>query len=94
MSDDNFDSSSLPDALGPILESFLARLRRGERPAIKDYADRYPEHAAEILDLFPPLVEMEQAGLVGDAPVPGDRVRRTLPACDGRGRRGFSPCGR
>ncbi|MGZ3303744.1 MAG: hypothetical protein ACXWO3_20245, partial [Isosphaeraceae bacterium] len=68
MTVDSFDSSSLPDALGPILESFLGRLRRGERPSIKEYADRYPDHAAEIAELFPPLVEMEQAGLAGDAP--------------------------
>ena len=47
MTVDSFDSSSLPDALGPILESFLGRLRRGERPSIKEYADRYPDHAAE-----------------------------------------------
>jgi len=70
MSDDNFDSSSLTDALGPILESFLARLRRGEHPSIKEYADRYPDQAAEIAELFPQLVEMEQAGLVGNAPPP------------------------
>ncbi len=68
MTVDRFDSSSLPDALGPILESFLGRLRRRERPSIKEYADRYPDHAAEIAELFPPLVEMEQAGLAGDAP--------------------------
>jgi len=70
MTVESFDSSSLPDALGPILESFLGRLRRGERPSIKEYSDRYPAHAAEILELFPPLVEMEQAGLTGDAPSP------------------------
>ncbi len=68
MTVDSFDSSSLPDTLGPILESFLGRLRRRERPSIKEYADRYPDHAAEIAELFPPLVEMEQAGLAGDAP--------------------------
>jgi serine/threonine protein kinase/WD40 repeat protein/tetratricopeptide (TPR) repeat protein len=69
MSTDDLDTSSLPDALGPILESFLARLRRGERPSLKEYADRYPEHADQILELFPPLVEIELAGLVGAAPL-------------------------
>jgi serine/threonine protein kinase/WD40 repeat protein len=66
MSTDSFDSSSVPDALGPIFESFLARLRRGEHPSIKDYAERYPDQAAEINELLPPLVEMEQASLAGE----------------------------
>jgi hypothetical protein len=69
MSTDDLDTSSVPDALGPILESFLARLRRGERPSLKEYADRYPEHAGQILELLPPLVEMELAGLVSAAPL-------------------------
>ena len=63
MNADSFDSSSLPDALGPILESFLKRLRQGELPSLKEFAARFPQHAQEIYELFPPLVEMEQAGL-------------------------------
>jgi serine/threonine protein kinase/WD40 repeat protein len=67
MKEDSFDTGSLPDALGPILESFLARLRRGERPSINEYTERYPEHAEEIREVFPPLAEMELAGLAGEA---------------------------
>jgi serine/threonine protein kinase/WD40 repeat protein len=67
MSTDSLDSSSLPDALGPILESFLARLRHGERPSIKDYAERHPELAERILEVFPPLAEMELAGMAANA---------------------------
>lgn len=78
MTVDSFDSSSLPDALGPILESFLGRLRRGERPSIKEYADRYPDHAAEIAELVPPLVEMEQAGPSWRRTVAGSRGSRPL----------------
>jgi eukaryotic-like serine/threonine-protein kinase len=61
MSVDSNDPSSLPDPLEPILESFLIRVRRGERPSIKDYADRYPAQAVDIHGLLPPLVEMELA---------------------------------
>ena len=94
MTVDSFDSSSLPEALGPILESFLERLRCGERPSIKEYADRYPDHAAEILNLFPPLVELEQAGLAGDCAVRGYRGSRPFLPSNVRWRCGFSLCGR
>ena len=67
MSFDAVDSSSLPDAMAPILELFLDELRQKRRPSIKDYADRYPGHAAEIFELFPQLGEMEQAGQVVDS---------------------------
>ena len=67
---DGFDSSSLPDPLEPILESFLIRMRRGERPSIEDFADRYPALAVDIRELLPPLVEMEQAALAGGQPSP------------------------
>ena len=49
------------------MESFLARLRRGERPSPQEYADRYPEHAEQIFEVFPPLAEMEMAGMAGDS---------------------------
>jgi WD40 repeat protein/serine/threonine protein kinase len=43
-----------------LAEEFVERYRRGERPPMSEYTDRYPEHAAEIRDLFPALVMMEQ----------------------------------
>ena len=70
MNDDGIDSSSAPDPLEPILESFMARIRRGERPSIKDYAARFPAHADEIHELLPPLVEMEQAARGRGQPTP------------------------
>ncbi len=48
------------DPVEQLLESFLARLRRGERPSLEEYAARCPERASEMRELFPPLVEMEQ----------------------------------
>src|SRR5262249_45642725 len=51
-----------------LAEEFAARFRRGERPGLTEYADRYPELADQIRDLFPALVVMEQFGSVGGAP--------------------------
>jgi len=44
--------SSGRDPLGPILESFLARFRQGERPSLTEYIGRYPALADEIRELF------------------------------------------
>ena len=43
-----------------LAEEFAQRLRNGEHPAINDYVERYPEHAAEIEELFPSVAMMEQ----------------------------------
>jgi eukaryotic-like serine/threonine-protein kinase len=44
-----------------MAEEFVERLRRGEAPAIEEYAQRVPEQAAEIRELFPLLRVMEHA---------------------------------
>src|SRR5580658_1435214 len=49
------------DRLDQLAEEFAARFRRGERPSLKEYTDRYPELADEIRDLFPAMVKVEQA---------------------------------
>ncbi|HTU21669.1 MAG TPA: protein kinase [Gemmataceae bacterium] len=43
-----------------LAEEFVARYRRGERPALSEYIDAHPELAAEIRELFPALVMMEE----------------------------------
>jgi serine/threonine protein kinase len=48
------------DPVEQLLESFLVRWRRGERPSLEEYAARCPERVDEIRELFPALVEMEQ----------------------------------
>lgn len=56
--------TELPSARDPVevlAESFLERYRQGERPSLSEYTALAPEHAEEILDLFPALVLMEQA---------------------------------
>jgi eukaryotic-like serine/threonine-protein kinase len=55
------------EPIGPILESFLARFRNGERPSLTEYVGRYPALANEIRELLPALVEIEQLGSVGSA---------------------------
>ena len=60
-----YDSDSEADPLASLAEEFAVRYRRGERPALTEYTDKYPEHAERIRDLFPALVEMEQLGSVG-----------------------------
>jgi eukaryotic-like serine/threonine-protein kinase len=46
-----------------LAESFLARFRAGERPPLTELVAANPELAEEIRELFPALIEMEQAGL-------------------------------
>jgi hypothetical protein len=46
------ESGSDRDSVERLAEEFLARFRRGERPALSEYTDRYPVHAAEIRELF------------------------------------------
>jgi WD40 repeat protein/serine/threonine protein kinase/tetratricopeptide (TPR) repeat protein len=48
-----------PNAVGKLADEFLARHRRGERPDISEYTERYPALADEIRDLFPALLMME-----------------------------------
>ena len=48
------DSSST-NPLDTLAAEFMARLRRGESPSIGEYANRHPDLADEIHDLFPAL---------------------------------------
>jgi serine/threonine protein kinase len=43
-----------------LAEEFAARLRQQEQPSIREYIDRYPEHAAAIELAFPSIAMMEQ----------------------------------
>ena len=46
--------------LDQLAEEFAQRFRRGERSAVKEYADRYPELADDIRELFPAMAKVEQ----------------------------------
>jgi WD40 repeat protein/serine/threonine protein kinase/Tfp pilus assembly protein PilF len=42
-----------------LAEEFLDRYRKGERPPLSEYIDRYPEYADEIREVFPALAMLE-----------------------------------
>src|SRR5262245_38978238 len=68
-------SDSSRDALlERLAEEFVERHRRGERPALSEYADRHPDLAAEIRELFPALAQIEHL-----KPVAGDLTGAVVP---------------
>ena len=73
------DAGAGGDPLDVVVESFLARFRRGERPSLTEYAERYPELADQIRDLFPALVEVEIVAPHVDT-VTDDRDESATPA--------------
>src|SRR5438045_995303 len=64
--------SARHDLLDRLAEEFAERWRRGERPALGEYVERYPDLADDIADLFPAMVEIERAE--------GDRLAGAPPA--------------
>ena len=48
------------EVLDRLADEFAARFRRGERPSLKEYTDRYPELADDIRELFPAMVQVER----------------------------------
>ena len=60
-----------------LADDFLARQRRGERPSLGEYVALFPELAEEIEELFPVLLDMEDARL--------DAAELTGPAAEPRG---------
>ena len=54
----NADASDGED-FDRLAESFIIRLRNGERPSLSGFAERHPALAGKIFELFPALVEME-----------------------------------
>jgi hypothetical protein len=46
--------------LDRLVEEFVERQRRGEHPAVSEYAAKYPELAGEIRELFPMLAVVER----------------------------------
>jgi serine/threonine protein kinase/Flp pilus assembly protein TadD len=53
-------SSGERDPVDILAEKFVERYRAGERPALTEYTEQYPQWAAEIRELFPALLMMEQ----------------------------------
>jgi serine/threonine protein kinase/WD40 repeat protein len=63
------------DPVEELAEEFLQRYRRGERPALSEYTQKYPDLADEIRDVFPALALMEEAGPGEARPDRADPVR-------------------
>src|SRR3954447_15450030 len=47
------------DPIDALAEEFVTAYRRGEAPSVDDYAERYPELAADIRELFPAATLLE-----------------------------------
>jgi WD40 repeat protein/serine/threonine protein kinase len=63
--------------LNQLADDFIARCRRGKRPALEEYTERHPELADQIRELFPTFAQVEQAKSNDFTPVvspaaPGD----------------------
>ena len=75
------DSSADRNPVEELAEEFLARFRRGERPALSEYTSRFPNLASEIRDLFPALVMLEDVR----PPAQGDSASiEAVPAANGK----------
>ena len=59
------DPSSGFDPVDDLVEEFLERYRRGERPSLTEYTNKYPELAERIRAVFPALLVMEEIGSRG-----------------------------
>ena len=74
------DSSVERNPVEVLADEFLARQRRGERPSLGEYVARYPELAVEIQELFPVLLDMEDARLdAAELPGPAAGVGEHAP---------------
>jgi hypothetical protein len=70
-------NSSHTDRLDRLAEEFVERYRRGEKPDLQEHLERHPDLADDISNLFPALIQIEQAphgpasplARVGDPPL-------------------------
>src|SRR5271165_2131411 len=62
------ESTSGSDRFDELAFEFAERYRRGERPSVEEYVERYPHLAVEIRELFPALAMMERVGGEDDQP--------------------------
>jgi WD40 repeat protein/serine/threonine protein kinase len=53
------------DPVEDLVEEFLDRYRRGERPSLTEYTEKHPEIAERIRALFPALIVVEELGAGG-----------------------------
>src|SRR5215467_6878122 len=63
--------SSAYDLLDQLVEEFAERYRRGQRPSLQEYLDKYPHLADDLREVLPAMVEIGQ--------VDEDRRKATVP---------------
>ncbi|MCY2968756.1 MAG: serine/threonine-protein kinase [Planctomycetota bacterium] len=74
-------SESFSGEVLELAEEFLARYRKGERPSLAEYVERYPHLAEQIREVFPAMALMENIGIEESAPAAGhqDGARSSEP---------------
>ncbi len=82
-------SSSDRNPVEALPEEFLDRQRRGERPTLDDYCQRFPDRAQEIRDLFSVLIRMQDLPADGIG-VPARMASQLRSGSRGVRRRSFS----
>ena len=55
-----------------IAEQFVQRIRQGEHPSVREYQVNFPDHAADIEELFPTLATLENYDPLGGVNQPSD----------------------
>lgn len=56
------EQSSEFDPVEDLVDEFLERYRRGERPSLTEFAEEHPAHAERIRSLIPAMLAMEEFG--------------------------------
>ena len=49
-----------------LAEEYIRRRRNGEHPTLNEYAERFPDWASEIQEVFPTLLMLENLKPTGD----------------------------
>jgi serine/threonine protein kinase/WD40 repeat protein len=72
--------SSAYDLLDQLVQEFAERYRRGQRPSLQEYLDRYPHLADDLREVLPALAEIGQAEEDRrKAPAPAAAAEAALP---------------
>ena len=69
------DACSEFDPVDVLVDEFLDRHRRGERPSLTEFAQEHPEHAERIRSLVPAMLVLEDFGGSGSARSPTSLLR-------------------
>lgn len=63
------DDAAATNTIDEIVESYIDRQRRGERPSITEYLERYPWAAEEIRSILPMVELLEELGSEAEPPL-------------------------